>query len=104
MTEANLSLLDVPQADIPLICDLVKQAFPDAKLYAFGSRVKGTARAYSDLDLAIDCGKKIPRPELFHLQDLFEESELNYKVDLVDFCALSNDFQRLIETTRVTLN
>jgi len=32
---------------------LVRQKFPDARIWAFGSRVNGTAREWSDLDVCI---------------------------------------------------
>lgn len=63
--------------------------------YAFGSRVKGTQRRFSDLDL---CYKEpIPEPVLVRLETDFEESDLPFKVDLVAFARVSPDFRALIE-------
>ncbi|CAG8821255.1 1131_t:CDS:2 [Gigaspora margarita] len=52
------------------------------RFYAYGSRVKGTARKFSDLDLCYQ--ENIPENILSHLREDFEESNLPFKVDLVN--------------------
>ncbi|MCL5436349.1 MAG: nucleotidyltransferase domain-containing protein [Candidatus Dependentiae bacterium] len=65
------------------------------RFYAFGSRAKGTQRRFSDLDL---CYKDaIPERVLAELDAAFEESDLPFKVDLINFSKISDDFKRLIE-------
>ncbi|WNE41918.1 MAG: hypothetical protein AD073_000253 [Mycoplasmataceae bacterium] len=62
--------------------------------YAFGSRTKGFARDYSDLDL---CYKEyIPIITIGMIQEDFENSNLPFKVDLVNWNWISKDFQKLI--------
>ena len=51
------------------------------QFYAYGSRVKGTAKKYSDLDLCFQ--EKIPWNILSHIEEELEESNLPFKVDLV---------------------
>ena len=47
-----------------------------ARVYVFGSRVHGTARRYSDLDVAIDFnGLRLPLHILSGLQETFNESD-----------------------------
>lgn len=88
--------LGIFSEDLDWIRSLILQYFPGCRIIAFGSRVKGSARPYSDLDLALDIGSKIPLEKLYSLKDLLEESRLNYPVDLVDFHALPHDFQHRI--------
>ena len=52
------------------------------KFYAFGSRAKGTARKFSDLDLCYRA--KIPRPVIYQIQEELEESDLPFIVELVN--------------------
>lgn len=59
----------------------------------YGSRVQGRAKRYSDLDVAIDVGAPIPFERLAQLGERFAESELPYKVDLVDMHAIGHDFR-----------
>ena len=57
----------------------------DAEAWVFGSRATGRARRYSDLDLAIDAGRPLTLDELARLAEAFRESDLPYRVDIVDW-------------------
>jgi predicted nucleotidyltransferase len=64
---------------------------------AFGSRVRGTAKEWSDLDLAVVSERKL-RPEIVgNLKDDFAESDLPFRVDVLDWHEISPDFRKLIE-------
>lgn len=81
------------------IIQTLRQAFPTAlAIYAFGSRVQGTARPDSDLDLAILIEGYAPP---LHLWDQANQlaNQLNYPVDLLDFRAASTVMQHQILTT-----
>lgn len=60
----------------------------------FGSRVKGTDRHYSDLDLAVPGPLEFSK--LGRLQDAFEFSELPFRVDVVDMEAVSPKFKEVL--------
>jgi nucleotidyltransferase substrate binding protein (TIGR01987 family) len=49
----------------------------------FGSRADGTARRYSDIDLGF-AGEPLSAPRLALLAEAFEDSELPYRVDIVN--------------------
>ena len=69
--------------------------------YAFGSRVKGTAKRFSDLDL---CYKEpIPDSIVSHIEEDFEQSDLPFKVDLVSFSRCTEDFKKRIEEDGVKI-
>ncbi|MEG7979326.1 MAG: nucleotidyltransferase domain-containing protein [Mollicutes bacterium UO1] len=51
------------------------------QFYAYVSRVKGTAKKYSDLDFCFY--GEIPWNVLSHIQEDWEESSLPFKVELV---------------------
>ena len=55
-----------------------------AKVFAFGSRVEGNARADSDLDLVVIASAPIPIGVLESLREDFEQSNLPYRIDLLD--------------------
>ena len=77
----------------------LRQAFPTAlAIYAFGSRVQGTARPDSDLDLAILIEGYAPPLQLWDQANLLA-NQLNYPVDLLDFRAASTVMQHQILTT-----
>jgi len=62
---------------------LLLSSFPEEKIYLFGSRAKGNASAYSDYDIAIE-GETSLRDRLTRVKSLIEESQIPYKIDLVD--------------------
>ena len=69
--------------------------------YAFGSRVKKTAKKYSDLDL---CYKEnIPDSVVAKIEEDFIESDLPFKVDIVNWKNCSADFQKLIAENIIPL-
>lgn len=69
--------------------------------YAFGSRVKKSAKKFSDLDL---CYKEvIPDAVIAKIEEEFIESDLPFKVDLINWKNCSPDFQKLIEKDLIPL-
>jgi len=62
--------------------------------YAFGSRVKGKQKSLSDFDICFF--EKIPLNVQAHIDEDFEESDLPYKVDLIDWNACGSNFQERI--------
>lgn len=72
------------------------------KFYAFGSRVKGNPRRFSDLDICFF--ENIPWNVQAHIEEDFDESDLPYKIDLIDWNACDENFQTLIKKDLVLLN
>jgi predicted nucleotidyltransferase len=90
-------MIDVSPAHLQIILDILKTHAPDCEVRAFGSRFKWTAKNYSDLDLVIVGQEKLPFKNLAALQTAFEESDLPYRVDVLDWHAISPEFQKVIE-------
>jgi len=66
------------------IIAIISALMPDAKIYLFGSRARGTNSNYSDIDLALDTGYKISNVDLDELKTIFKVSYIMYEVDLLD--------------------
>ena len=65
--------------------------FPDAKIYLFGSRARGTARHRSDIDIALDEGERIkPISRIAEARDMLNASDITKNVEIVDFHAVSS--------------
>lgn len=64
--------------------------------YVFGSRSRGDAAEFSDLDLAYDVD--IGLTELAGLETAFSESDLPFNVDLLDLNTASDAFLEQIKT------
>ena len=76
---------------------------PASTVWVFGSRATGRARRYSDLDLAIDAGRPLSLDEVASLAEAFSDSDLPYRVDVVDWCAIDAGFRDIIAKARVKL-
>lgn len=63
--------------------------------YAFGSRTTGNAKQYSDLDLCFK--EQIPSHVIVEIEEHFEDSDLPFTVDLVDWKNCSQDFRKRID-------
>lgn len=71
----------------------------DTEVFFFGSRVDGTHRTASDLDILIRGNGPIDLGTLALIRDAFEASDLPYKVDLLDDRAISEAMRRNIFAT-----
>lgn len=71
--------------------------FPQAKIYLFGSRARGTNAQWSDIDIALQEEKKISRYAIGEAVSMLAASNMPYKIDIVDFNAVSDDMRKSIE-------
>lgn len=74
------------------------------KVFIFGSRAIGNARKFSDIDIGIRSHKKISEELIEDIQDTFEESDLPYTVDVVDFSQVSDTFKNISLQKVINLN
>ena len=65
------------------------------RFYAYGSRVKGTARQFSDLDLCYQ--EEIPLSALSQIREEFTESNLPFEVELVNWKYMRPRFREIIK-------
>lgn len=84
-----------------MVRGILSAQVPDCAVYVFGSRALGSARPYSDLDLAVEGEAKLAPGRLQTLRDAFAESDLPIKVDVVDWLAISASFQDAIRADLV---
>jgi predicted nucleotidyltransferase len=59
------------------------EKFPQERIYLFGSRARGDASVYSDIDIAIECSHSLS-DRLSQVRFEIEESLIPYKVDLIE--------------------
>ncbi len=80
-----------------IVQDILASIVPHREVWAFGSRAQFTAKPYSDLDLAVMGQQPLSLAELAELSDVFSNSDLPYKVDVVDWATTSEPFKKIIE-------
>ena len=90
-------MIDLNPRHLETVRQILAQYVPECEIRAFGSRVNSTARNYSDLDLAVLGSSKLSDDALRRLSEAFEESDLPFRVDVLDWHAISPSFQKVIE-------
>lgn len=86
-----------------IVRDILRAHVPGYEVWAFGSRARRTAKRHSDLDLAVITQEPLPLAVSAALADAFSESELPWKVDVVDWAGTGAAFREVIERDRVVV-
>jgi predicted nucleotidyltransferase len=89
------------------VLDILRQFLtPQITVWVFGSRAKHNAKPYSDLDLALESSDntKIDINLIIKLETAFEESDLPWKVDIIDMNDISETFRDIVIKNRCLLN
>jgi predicted nucleotidyltransferase len=89
-------MIDIGGKDRQIIKDILQKYVPNCEVLAYGSRCNGTARKYSDLDIAIVGSGEIPLLTLAELEDAFGESDLLFSVDLHDWNTMPQNFRDIV--------
>lgn len=90
-------MIAIEQEQLEIVRQILKSNVPNAEIRIFGSRYKHTNKEYSDIDIAIVQKEKIDLALYSKMKEEFEESNLKYRVDLVDWNAISEEFKKIIE-------
>jgi len=85
---------NVPQQEIMM--QLLTVLFPSATIYLFGSRARGDHTERSDIDIAIDLGRKMEIKEIAKARGVLEGLNLPWKIDVADMHSISQVMKELI--------
>ena len=86
-----------------IVRDILHKHVPQYEVWAFGSRAKGKAKPYSDLDLAIISDTPLSLETTAAMAEEFSESDLPWRVDVVDWATTSESFRKIIELEKIVL-
>lgn len=89
-------MIDLAPQHLANVMRLLVAQVPECEVRAFGSRVTGNAKTYSDLDLVLLGPARLPLWRLAALREAFAESELPIRVDVIDWHAISENFRNII--------
>ena len=78
-------MLDLTDKQLSAITSILGKLVPDHEVWAYGSRKNGNGHAGSDLDLVIVGKDKITWQLMAKLKAAFEESNLPFSVDALDW-------------------
>lgn len=90
-------MINVSQDHLEVIKKILKKHIPDCEVRVFGSRINKKTKPYSDLDIAVMGSKKLSRRILYSLKDAFAESDIPFRVDVLDWHAISKEFKHVVD-------
>ena len=90
------TVIILPPEQLRLVLNLTRTHLPGVEVWAYGSRVRGNPRRYSDLDL-VAFTKPGQSAQAANLREAFEESDLPIRVDLFLWDEIPASFHRQIE-------
>ena len=95
--------VDIAPADLETVRSILREYAPGLEARAFGSRVSWTARETSDLDLALMTTEPLDAARIAVLSAAFTDSDLPFRVDVVDWAGVSENFRKTVEKDCVAL-
>ena len=79
-----------------IVRNALRRHVPDREVVAFGSRATWTAKDYSDLDLAVMGEEPLSLGTASALDEALGDSDLPFKVDVVDWARIDEGFRSII--------
>ena len=95
---------DIRDEHAAILRCILRQYLPDGvRAFVFGSRAHGGARQYSDLDLALEWDRPLGLALIGQIAEALSESDLPYKVDIVDLATAAPAFRARIAANCIAL-
>lgn len=95
--------LDISAEQRESLLRLLHRHLPGVTVWAYGSRVKGSARPNSDLDLVVFTAPT-QHPQVSELKDALDESNLPFRVDLHVWDEIPEQFHEIIRSEYLALS
>ncbi len=92
----DYGVIDLSADHLAFVREVLQRHVPEREVLVFGSRVQGTAREYSDLDLAIQGDAPLPLNVVLDMTASFRDSDFPLKVDVVDLASVDESFRDII--------
>ncbi len=88
--------IQIQPEQLALIKNILSKWLPHTEVWAFGSRVNGDPKVHSDLDLVIIHDSPLRLQTLAQLKNELSESDLPFKVDLIEWAITAEPFRKII--------
>lgn len=91
-------------AEWEIVSEILRRRLPGREIWVYGSRARGVrVKKYSDLDLAIE-GPPLSLEARSDLAEAFDNSDLPFKVDIIEVESLEPEFRQRVEVDKVILS
>lgn len=99
----DVPFLQVKPEERQIIDGILNRLLRGHEVWAFGSRIKGKAKPFSDLDLVIVSDQPISIGLLAEVKEAFDESALPWKVDIIDWATTTEAFRDIIKSNKLVI-
>ncbi len=97
-------MLNLHPQHLQIIVSIFGEILPNGvQAFVFGSRVNGTARKYSDVDVCLKRDQDIPSEVILDLKEAFSLSDLPFRVDIVIYRNCTDAFKKIIDENNVQI-
>ncbi|MBI5700227.1 nucleotidyltransferase domain-containing protein [Candidatus Saganbacteria bacterium] len=96
-------MIDISENHLALVKEILHKYLPGQEVLAFGSRITDNIKKYSDFDLVLVGEKKVERKLLVNLKEAFEESNIPFRIDLLDWHRISGEFKKIIQKKNIVI-
>lgn len=103
MDTENEFTLQLTAEELQIVRSILQTLVPDREVWVFGSRATAKHKPYSDLDLVVMGEEALPLATSADLREAFSDSDLNFKVDLVVWSELTENFKQIIRNHYVVI-
>lgn len=90
-------MIALEDEQLNILKNILKKYFSNQEIRVFGSRYKHTNNEFSDIDVVIVGKEKIDISTFSKVKEQLQESDLKYRVDLLDWNTISDEFKKVIE-------
>jgi predicted nucleotidyltransferase len=95
--------IELTVGELAMVREILHRHVPDREVWAFGSRVHGPVKKFSDLDLVIVGERPLDVSVQSALTEAFDESDLPFRVDVVDWASTGEAFREVMRKDHVVL-
>jgi predicted nucleotidyltransferase len=93
----------ISDAEWSIVSDILQKYLSQYSAWAFGSRVRHTHKPFSNLDIVVVNDESLSIATMAELSEAFSESDLPWKVDVIDWASISNNFKDHIKSNKLEL-
>ena len=94
--------IDISPRDREILFSLLARYLPNTSVWAYGSRVNGDSKPWSDLDLVVFT-KAQQKYQLSLLREALEESNLSFRTQLLEWDSLPDNFKTNIAASHAVI-
>jgi predicted nucleotidyltransferase len=90
-------MINLEDGEKNIVIEILNKFVPNHEVWVFGSRTGSDIRSYSDLDIVILGSEELPLIITAEIKNAFQESDLPFRVDVLDWNDMSEEFREIIK-------